>query len=207
MRCPICQNESELKYKHKSKEYYSCPNCYCIFLNPEHRLNPEQEKARYDLHQNNIENRGYIQFIEPILNYVRNNYNESHSGLDYGSGPNPVLADLLKKELFSIEIYDPYYSNNSRLSQNKYDFIICCEVMEHFYNPHEEFERLKELLNTNGKLICKTSIYSDNIDFLGWHYKNDATHVIFYSNKTIKYLSSTLKFERFTFVDSLIIFE
>ncbi|MDX1545237.1 MAG: methyltransferase domain-containing protein, partial [Christiangramia sp.] len=90
--------------------------------------------------------------------------------------------------------------------EKKYDFIICCEVMEHFQKPLEEFRLLRSLLRPGGKLYCKTEVWNDAIDFNGWHYKNDLTHVIFYDRETLLWIKENLQFSSVDIYKELMVF-
>ena len=76
----------------------------------------------------------------------------------------------------------------------KYDYIACCEVIEHFYDPKKEFALLKKLLLKRGRLYCMTEIYDQNIDFGSWYYKNDPTHVFIYHKRTIDWINTEFSF-------------
>jgi len=62
-------------------------------------------------------------------------------------------------------LYDPFFHPKSELLAKKYDFIIACEVIEHFHDPRKEFELLYKLLNQGGKLYLMTDLYSQEVDF------------------------------------------
>ncbi|WP_050855571.1 methyltransferase domain-containing protein [Gillisia limnaea] len=66
--------------------------------------------------------------------------------MDYGCGTGPVATAELVKHSYKVNLYDPYFENHPEVFEETYDFIICCEVMEHFHNPFEEFNRLFKLL-------------------------------------------------------------
>ena len=95
---------------------------------------------------------------------------------------------------FKIKAYDPIFHKNPKLLDEKYDYIACCEVIEHFYNPKKEFALLKKLLLKGGRLYCMTEIYDQNIDFGSWYYKNDPTHVFIYQRKTIDWINTEFGF-------------
>lgn len=67
--------------------------------------------------------------------------------------------------------------------------------MEHFHDPKLEFEKLHALLNPGGALICKTDLYTEDIDFKKWYYKNDPTHVFIYHKNSVKQLAVSLGYE------------
>src|SRR3990167_1783863 len=106
-------------------------------------------------------------------------------GLDHGSGKDSAIHYLLKQRQYQLEKYDPFFVNHpERLQTEKYDYIVVCEVAEHFYDPCAEFEKLKSLLKSGGTLFVMTSLWSQDVDFINWSYRRDSTHVCFYSVKT-----------------------
>ena len=101
-----------------------------------------------------------------------------------------------------------FYPDIKNLSKT-YDFIICCEVMEHFFDPEKEFTLLKSLLKPSGKLFCKTSILKNDADqeyFNDWWYHNDPTHVFFYTPKTLHYIAENFGFNQVKIEPKLITF-
>lgn len=193
--CPLCSNEGELFNKSRDKRYYSCSKCKSIFMDKRDYLSPEKELTRYKEHNNNVEDVRYQNFVLPIVNAVKLNYGVDTLGLDYGCGTGPVISKMLEDCGYSMLLYDPFFADFPENLEKKYNFIACCEVMEHFYYPKKEFIRLKSLLKEDGKLFMKTKLYSENIDFNSWNYKNDPTHVFFYSTHTINWISDELNFK------------
>ena len=204
--CPLCTNDSKLFYTYKKQVYYQCKNCEGIFMAERLRLNKAEEKIRYELHNNDIYDDRYQKFVSPITSQIFGNYSIDHSGLDFGAGTGPVISKILKEKNYRIKQYDPYFHNNPKLLTGKYDYIACCEVIEHFYNPKREFALLKNMLAKNGRLYCMTEIYSKNIDFHTWYYKNDTTHVFLYLRETVEFIKDEFKFTDLTLDGRLITF-
>ncbi|GGG38130.1 methyltransferase [Christiangramia forsetii] len=180
--------------------------CKAILLSPEHHLSPQAEKSRYILHNNDVNDAGYIRFVQPVIEKIRSDFSSNSNGLDFGCGTGPVITSKLKKSSFKIELYDPYFKPDKKVLKTTFDFIICCEVMEHFQNPLKEFQLLRTLLKPNGKLYCKTEIWKDAIDFSNWHYKNDKTHVIFYDRETLRWIKENLNFSSLEICKEFVIF-
>lgn len=204
--CPLCQYPAFIFYKQKSKTYYLCSECSGIFL--ERNLLPgwADEIARYEEHNNDVEDVRYQKFVSPIVLQILDNYSPEDAGLDFGAGTGPVISKLLDDKGYHIVQYDPFFHNYPDLLQKSYDYIACCEVIEHFHHPYREFERLKGLLKNNGKLYCMTSIYNPEIDFANWNYINDQTHVFFYQQKTLQYIGERLGYSSVEIHNNLIIF-
>ncbi|MDZ4752061.1 MAG: class I SAM-dependent methyltransferase [Flavobacteriales bacterium] len=165
-----------------------------------------EEESRYKLHNNNIEDQGYRKFVEPVVNAIIELYSSTSHGLDFGAGPGPVLAEMLNKAGYHLELYDPIFHKNPELLTKSYDYIICCEVIEHFHQPHREFKLLRSLLNKNGALVAMTHIYCCEIDFEKWYYKNDFTHVFFYQIETLEWIKTEFSFSKLEVKNRLIKF-
>ncbi|MFA7561793.1 MAG: class I SAM-dependent methyltransferase [Candidatus Izemoplasmatales bacterium] len=203
--CTLCKNHLKPFANFRDKDYFYCDFCKSIQLDNKYFLSKENEFNRYNLHNNDVLDINYQKFVMPIVNYVLKHYTHEDIGLDYGCGPGPVVKKLLEEKAYQVKLYDPYFYNDSEALNVQYDFIILSEVAEHFYYPNFEFSKLKSMLKPNGALIIMTLLYNPEIDFLKWHYKNDETHVFFYSESTFKYIQKTFGFNQLFFDNRLII--
>ncbi len=206
IKCSLCRADAALFKTLKIKRYYLCANCGAVMLGPDFYLSAEAEKSRYLAHQNNVEDPGYQKFVEPIVNAVKTEFGREDKGLDFGCGPGPVISKLLKDEGYDIRLYDPLFCDDIEALRSNYNYIVCCEVIEHFARPAEEFGKLRSLLKACGKLFCMTYIYDSSIDFDNWHYKNDTTHIIFYSLKTLEWIRCNFNFKSMRITGRLIEF-
>ena len=207
MKCPLCKTQTIIFFTSKKKEYYRCSNCFAVSLSRNCYLSTEQEKKRYQEHNNDIHDIRYQDFVKPIINAVKKTFGKTDYGLDFGCGTGPVITKLLRDLNYNIATFDPFFDNNLKVLRTSYNFIACCEVIEHFHNPVKEFQLLQSLLKPGGKLYCMTELYSENINFENWYYKNDDTHVIFYHQKTFDWIKEKLKFSKVSNSGRLIIFE
>lgn len=199
--CPLCMGHGQELFK---QMYYICSNCCGIYMAPQLRLSAEREKARYQTHKNDVENPGYQKFVTPLVEMIGEKFSPQHRGLDFGAGPGPVLSKLLSDKGYNIRQYDPFFHYHPELLEQTYDYIACCEVIEHFYEPLKEFRLLHSLLGPGGRLICKTHLYSPEIDFSRWYYKNDETHVFIYQAQTLAWIKETVGFSAITISDRII---
>ncbi|MBN2508778.1 MAG: class I SAM-dependent methyltransferase [Spirochaetales bacterium] len=193
--CPLCEAPSVSFAFHKKFEYLKCGNCCSVFLKKDCRLNETDEKKRYLEHNNDIHNEGYRNFVSPLTKHIIGKYTPDSEGLDFGAGTGPVISCILRENGYAIHTYDPFFSPDPDVFNRRYDYIACCEVIEHFYNPGMEFARLRNSLKPGGELICKTDLWHENVDFSKWYYKNDPTHVFFYSEKTFLWIKKYIGFE------------
>lgn len=190
--CPLCSsftNELEVE------GFFKCSECNLISRNPNSFLSKEDEKNRYDTHNNDVHDAGYRKFLSPIVNQILLDFKASHQGLDFGCGPGPVATVMLREEGFRVELYDPFYFPDKKVLDRTYNFIICSEVVEHFYKPRQEFELLKSLLKPGGKLYIMTYRYEPDTNFQTWYYKNDPSHVVFYAEETFHWIAAKYGFE------------
>lgn len=204
--CPLCKSLSDLFFSDKKRTYFLCNHCKALFVDQQYLPGKEEELARYNEHINDVNDIRYQHFVSPIVNEILEGFSSESSGLDFGAGTGPVISKLLSDKNFQIKLYDPFFHNYPELLRNKYDFIVCCEVIEHFHQPDKEFELLKKLLSRHGKLFCMTSIFNEKIDLKNWYYKNDLTHVIFYQTETFEYIRKHFGFSDVEIKGNLIVF-
>ncbi len=193
MICPLCNNPNT-QQRELSTQFYNCLNCSTVFRSAEFFLTSEKERERYLLHENDVEDKGYQQFVSPVVREVQQSFTPNSLGLDYGAGTGPVAAKLLEENGYQLNLWDPFFHKNESVLHTTYDYIICCEVIEHFYYPREEFTKLKDLLSPTGKLFCMTELLPKKTPFENWHYKNDKTHVLFYSEESLRYVQREFGF-------------
>lgn len=180
-------------------DYFHCPECDIRFLDPARQLTPEQERLRYLLHENNVEDESYQKFVSPMLSQVQQRFKKGSLGLDFGCGPGPALAQLLVQAGYPMELYDPFFKNDPGPLARTYDFVVTTETVEHFYLPHVEFTRLRGLLKPGGGLGVMTSVCDEQTDFANWYYRRDPTHVSFYSQKTFQWIQRHFRFASYEF--------
>ncbi|MDA3779871.1 MAG: class I SAM-dependent methyltransferase [Bacteroidales bacterium] len=194
IKCPLCNKTAEnIFFNNKGREYYNCKNCKLIYVNPNQYLSSNDEKSRYDIHQNDSADSGYRSFLQKIFYPMQECINPKSSGLDFGSGPDPTLSLMFEEEGHKMEIFDIFYNNNPSVLKNRqYDFITLSEVIEHLHKPMEVLNKLWSCLKQNGHLGIMTK-FSPGIDnFPKWYYKNDETHICFYSKNTFLWIAQKL---------------
>ena len=187
MICPICSGTNVFSFQLiGSIEYFRCKTCLGLFTDPKSRLSPEKEKERYSLHNNDVDDPEYRKFLSKLFDPLIKKLKKESRGLDYGCGPGPALASMLREEGFAVDIYDPYFFPDESYRDKVYDFITCTEAAEHFYEPQKEFNKLDQVLADKGILGVMTNFYEDTINFEDWYYRKDPTHVVFYTAKTLQ---------------------
>lgn len=134
------------------------------------------------------------------------------SHLDFGCGKFSNFSTLLGKELREQGVnvrslnYDLYYHNDEGIirekNYGKFDIISCIEVIEHLTSPLQTIMLLNKLLSDNSILVISTNLLPHNISkdktskefFTEWWYKNDITHINFFSEKTFHIIKEKLGF-------------
>lgn len=205
MKCTLCSGDLMFFYASKQKEYNFCTQCTSISMSKNCWLSESEEKKRYETHVNDVDDPRYQKFVSPIVNSILEDFTPSNKGLDFGSGTGPVITKMLRDQNYNVKTYDIFFDNNPTVLEEKYDFIACCEVIEHFYNPYKEFELLHNLLNKGGKLYCMTEMYNVESNFDTWYYKGDPSHVFFYTKKTFEWIRKEFGFEHVSFQGRMIV--
>jgi len=183
--CPLCKSPATLFY---AEHYYHCGGCDLIYLHKDLHLSPADEKAQYDLHQNSPEDSAYRQFLSQLIKPLLTLQPAPAKALDFGCGPGPTVAVMLREAGFDCSNYDPIYFDQPAVLNEKYQIITATEVFEHLANPDEVIGRLCGTLAPGGYLGIMTALHLGESRFAGWHYKNDPTHITFYSEKTLRWI-------------------
>lgn len=190
MNCPLCQSSKNILFHtDKSRDYFRCNDCSLVFVPDNFILTEELEKAEYDKHDNRVDDLGYRKFLSRIFFPIKERLPKKSAGLDFGCGPGPALAAMFSESGFKMSTYDPFYADDSSALSKAYDFITCTEVIEHVKNPHELLPKLLSLLKNSGTLGIMTKLVINEEAFKNWHYKNDPTHIRFYSRETFEYIA------------------
>ena len=185
LHCPLCDSAgATLFHRDARREYWRCPVCALVYVPPAYHLSPEEEKAEYDLHQNCVTDPGYRGFLSRLSEPLLARLPAGASGLDFGCGPGPALAAMLTEAGCTVQLYDVFYHPDASVLQRDYDFVTATEVVEHLQRPGGELARIWQLLAPGGYLGIMTKHVIDADAFASWHYKNDPTHICFFSNQT-----------------------
>lgn len=192
--CPLCHSDNTKNFvfqKSYNRHFFECENCSLIYVDRKELLSVEDEKSRYDLHENHIRTKGYEKFLRRLINPLKKYIDTKDEGLDFGEGPYPMLREIFAEDGYqNIKGYDPIYNNNARSLQGSYKFITCCEVIEHASSPKNVWEEILNLLVCEDAYIAlSTGIYDHDFDFLKWQYTHDDTHINFFTQKTIEWIS------------------
>ncbi|MFO7838305.1 MAG: class I SAM-dependent methyltransferase [Desulfosalsimonadaceae bacterium] len=190
--CPLCRTADTQFYDaDKFRIYRLCPCCSLVFVPKAWHLSTQQEKARYNTHNNDPRDPGYRKFLRRLFDPLRARLPEGAQGLDFGCGPGPALAAMFCEAGFSVNLYDKFYAPDQQAFNRVYDFIMAAEVLEHLSRPDQELSRLFSVLRDGGILGVMTKLVQNREAFANWHYKRDPTHISFFSRQTFLWLAAT----------------
>ncbi|MBD3617886.1 MAG: class I SAM-dependent methyltransferase [Chromatiales bacterium] len=188
--CPLCGHADSRPYhQDRRRVYRQCPRCALVFVPSAFHLAPEAEKAEYDRHENALDAPGYRRFLSRMAEPMLARLPPAASGLDFGCGPAPLLAELFRQAGHRMAVYDLYYANNPDALTGRYDFITCTETLEHLARPAGTLARWLDLLAPGGLLGIMTKRVRDHAAFSRWHYIQDPTHIAFYADATFEFLA------------------
>ena len=187
MNCIVCNAKvASFKDTQLDKVFFQCHSCELIFLDKKFYVSCIDEKNQYDHHNNSLENKGYVKMFNDFLDFTLESLHVK-SVLDFGSGPTPVLAELLKRRDLHVEYFDKFYQPEKVYENKKYGLITSTEVFEHLENPKEILNLLKNHLTQSGIISIMTLFHTNKQDdFLKWWYRRDPTHITFFTPKTIE---------------------
>lgn len=192
-RCIVCEHFSaRLFVRVDGRIYLRCRVCRAIFLKPVQRLSVEEEYARYCEHRNDPDDADYRRFLSRLAEPLLQRLPSGATGLDYGCGPGPALACMLREAGLQVRLFDPFFAPDPAPLGDCYDFIVCSETVEHFHHPAEEFARFDRMVRPGGWIAVMTCFLTDEERFPSWHYRRDPTHVVFYRAITLEHVASRL---------------
>ncbi|MBN1424958.1 class I SAM-dependent methyltransferase [Candidatus Fermentibacteria bacterium] len=192
--CPLCRISGQTTPVRgpDDRRYHLCGNCSVIFVEPPHHLPQAEERARYETHKNSIEDPGYVRHLNRLLHPMLPHLDRTMRGLDYGSGPVPVLSLLVRQQGIVCDDYDPFFADSP--PRPPYDFVISSECFEHFCDPAGEIGRIRPLLKPGGLLGIMTERWVSVDRFGSWHYPRDPTHVVFYHADSFAFMCTRFGF-------------
>lgn len=191
MVCPVCGAERLAELETKRALFFRCGVCAFVFRDPSDRPDDRQAVARYSLHRNSAEDPGYVSYLTKIID---RGLSAAGPGvvrvLDWGSGPVAVCSELLRARGLAVDSWDPHFMAERLPPESAYDVAFCVETAEHFFHPLADFSELAARVRPGGLLVLHTHIVpDDDAAFRSWWYKEDPTHVSFYSIGTLARLA------------------
>ena len=169
MPCPLCIGNTAFFFEDERRAYQQCKKCSLIFVPAEFHLMRAEEKAQYDLHENNPKDSDYRQFLSRLSDPLIRKLSPNSSGLDFGCGSGPTLSVILEEAGHQVALYDPFYQPDPTTLKATYDFITATEVLEHLFHPRRDLESLWDRLRKSGWLGVMTKRAKDRESFAKWH--------------------------------------
>lgn len=151
-----------------------------------------EERARYGHHDNTAANEGYVRFLGEVADVVCGLTARGASVLDFGSGENHVLTDMLGGRTRRCHAYDPLYGLGGDALLGKYDAIVLCEVIEHLRDLPGELLKLGCCLRPGGHVVVRTQCYPSLAEIPSWWYARDITHLNFFAPRTLEHAAGLL---------------
>ncbi len=197
MQCQICHQDTIHFFDaYMEADTYHCEACAFIFKDPKVIISSDKELKVYQQHINSEENIGYVTMFQEFIEKTFASY-EAHieEVLEFGSGPTPVLASILKKRGLKVDIYDKFFASEKIFEGKKYDLITSTEVIEHIADVEELFQFFAKHIRVKGYLALMTQFHPNNTElYLKWWYRRDPTHITFYHPHTFEVLAKRFGF-------------
>ena len=152
-------------------------------------LAAQAERAEDDRHENDPDDAGYRQFLSRLATPLLERLAPESEGLDFGCGPGPALAAMLRESGHRVVLHDLYYHPNPEALTQRWDFITATEVVEHLAQPLLVLDQLWSCLKSGGWLGIMTKRVKNQDAFTHWHYKSDPTHISFFSAESFTWLA------------------
>ncbi len=193
--CSVCGSLTTVYRHERFGTFFICETCDYISKDAADYLTDADARALYELHENSIHDTRYINYFKDFIDKaIIPHASEIKIGLDYGSGPEPVLSHILETEYgYQMTCYDYFFACNPSYARKQYALITATEVVEHIENPLVLFALFKKLLAPRGTLAIMTSFHHKDLErFKNWHYMRDMTHISFFTPRTMRYIATAV---------------
>ncbi|WP_422486057.1 class I SAM-dependent methyltransferase [Gudongella sp. DL1XJH-153] len=199
--CKICGHETE-EFNHEKFHmiFHQCNNCEFIWKDSSVHVSREDEFKVYENHNNSILDERYVNYFKDFINASIVPFaGEGREGLDFGSGPEPVLSMIMERDYgYEMDIYDKFYSTKKIYIGKNYDLITSTEVVEHMDDPLEYFRLFRKLLRDDGIIAIMTLFHPvEREKFADWFYIRDQSHISFFTPRTMEVIAREVGLEFF----------
>jgi len=204
----------------RSSNIYECPFCGFIFSDLMDNFTNEEYKQFYKYpeylaydpiakreHEENFLNRSILLF-NIVTDFMKKTSKTNPKVLVYGNGKSKAVKLLLNRGLDAYS-YMSETNHGTELTDlsdknNFFDVVVSTEVAEHFRNPLEEFEKIRNILKIGGWTIhstnCKDRVVKNHVGNIGKTLEymigdimKNAGHVSFYTKASVAIVAKKLK--------------
>ena len=110
--CPVCLSARTERFMDvDARRYHRCQRCASTFLDPAQLPTPADELAHYETHENNPADPRYRTFLNRLAQPLAAKIAPASRGLDYGCGPGPALAMMLRGAGHSVEMRENFLTS------------------------------------------------------------------------------------------------
>lgn len=193
--CPVCCSKN-FGYETLAAGgilYKLCTECSFLQMDRRFFLSSAEECRRYELHENSITDAGYVSWLEKFLVFSLDGLEPENSEgscqiLDFGSGPEPVMASLLRRKGYQVTLEDPYFAPGRK--PGPFNLVTAMEVFEHLKDPSGTLMDISSRLIPGGSICISTEFLPTGVEaFDSWHYRSDPTHISFFSIESLHNLA------------------
>ncbi|MEE8484211.1 MAG: class I SAM-dependent methyltransferase [Nitrospinota bacterium] len=187
--CRICKTPSPVFYN-DSRTFFKCPACTLIFT--EEMADEKAANEHYKNQWNNADEDFWKQQVDVLISVI-NKHKTPQRILDFGSGSGEITKEFQRRGIDTTPL-DPIihgYLKDQDYAE-KFDVVVGVEVIEHLPEIYGELEEIKKVLTDDGIIVFTTGLTNVFIDapdavevFAKWWYKDDPTHVSFFSNRSV----------------------
>jgi 2-polyprenyl-3-methyl-5-hydroxy-6-metoxy-1,4-benzoquinol methylase len=191
--------------------FCKCPVCALIFTN-ETADNAAAEK-HYKSQWNNTDANFWKQQVEGLLGVIQRYRMPVGRVLDFGSGSGEITKEFQRRDIDATPLEPMVHGYlKDQNYPHKFDVVVGVEVIEHLPNLSQELKEIDRFLADDGIMLFTTILTNSFIDsanavdvFKGWWYKDDPTHVSFFSNKSIFKLAEIERYSADIYGDQLFV--
>ena len=209
MNCRICESTDIITYKYGGIGLINCKSCDINYLQdfPDSKSinNLYSENYNISSKDSDTELRRGVQQIENyhIINLIRQYYNSAKTIVDIGCDAGFFIDEARRNnfDVFGVELNQKAknYCQNIGLKvessieafNRKFDVITMNHSLEHFTNPKEYLDFIRDFIDKRGIIIIRVPAFdsiSSKIFKSKWTWFQPENHYFHYTQKSLKYL-------------------